>query len=334
VELKNDRKMIILRQKLFTFQDKKAWEELKAATNNFTTLPNGRGKMNARDVIQFKKWAELVDQGRMNEVDWKEAKKVFEHIDLPETAKGLEHLSHKYRLIQDPEFQNRYETMMSGDIYRKAEKLDHDLESRYKREASRPNTNIDQITAKYQKLRDQNIERLNKTHKRGQPLLDVFGGVQEHVRLGERDNRRSDRYDNLSKKRTIGRSGDFIAKEMRRLNIRPRFSIANPGDYFDPQHPNEITISTRSPFTVLHELGHAQNYRKGYTTGDSDLSRFAEENLATSRALARTRLGIKQGELNPKIEKRIRKAGEAALGTYYHAGINDTLIGIRKLMKR
>ena len=30
--------MKILRQKLFTFQDKKAWEELKTATNNFTTL--------------------------------------------------------------------------------------------------------------------------------------------------------------------------------------------------------------------------------------------------------------------------------------------------------
>jgi len=324
--------MIILRQKIFTFQDKKAWEELKAATNNFTTLPNGRGKMNARDVIRFKKWAELVDQGKMNEVDWNEAKKVFEHIDLPETAKGLEHLSHKYKLIQDPEFQNRYENIMSGDRYRKTMKLDHDIVSRYKREASRTNTDIDQVTAKYQKLQDQNLERLNKTYKRGKPLLYAFGG-QEHERLWSRDKRRSVRNDNLGNRRTIGRSGDLITEELKRLNIRPIF--ANSGNYFDPQYPNEITISTRSPFTVLHELGHAQNYRKGYPMGDNGaLSEFAEENLATSRALARTRYGIKQGKLNPKIEKRIRKAGEDALGTYYHTGINNTLMGIRKIMKR
>ena len=52
--------MKILRQKLFTFQDKKAWEELKRETNNFKDLPQGRKGMKPRDVFRLQDLADKV----------------------------------------------------------------------------------------------------------------------------------------------------------------------------------------------------------------------------------------------------------------------------------
>ena len=341
--------MKILRQKLFTFQDKKAWEELKAATNNFTTLPNGRGKMNARDVIRFKKWAELVDQGRMNEVDWNEAKKVFEHIDLPETAKGLEHLSHKYRLIRDPKFQNRYKSVMSPG-YRRTTALRKNLAKRETREyfdlikkypnmsASDPLAN-EQIT-RYNRLQRKNADRFDREYKEITPLLDDASGFDAHEKAVNLNNRIINRKNASANKRRGGRSERFLMSCLENDGVTIKQSEPGRRNYFSPTDPNNIYLSTKSPSTGFHEYGHLLNNRKGYIVSprrlrdSGPLSVFAEENLASSRALAKVRRGIKLGKLNPKVEKRYRGDLETAIKTYYHNGIQHALVGIEKAVKR
>jgi hypothetical protein len=331
--------MIILRQKIFTFQDKKAWEELKTATNNFTTLPNGRGKMNARDVVRFKKWAELVDQGRMNEVDWNEAKKVFEHIDLPETARGLEHLSHKYRLIQDPEFQDRYENIMSGDSFRKNMNLNRKLANRADRESYRSN-NPAEVYKRYDALIDKNLDRLNETTKLSFPL---FEGGEDAIKSSQRRYLlQSNRADKKYRKRGIGgpRTKKYIANILHKDNV----SVMTPSqigrNYFDSRFPNHIYVSSYNPAVLLHEWGHQQNYKRGYypgfrfTDANDTLSQIAEENMASSRALARIRGGVKRGEVSPGVEKRIRKSLDSALESYTRPGIHKLFGGIKKAVRK
>ena len=330
--------MKILRQKLFTFQDKKAWEELKAATNNFTTLPNGRGKMNARDVYRFKKWAELVDQGRINEVNWNEAKKVFEHIDLPETAKGLEHLSHKYKLIQDPEFQDRYENIMSGDSFRKNMNLNRKLSTRADREAY-ISSNPYEVYKKYDTLIDRNLDRLNKTYKPSHPLFE--GKENILLNAGKRFELQNNRAERKYKKRGIGgpRTTKFIANVLEKDNV---FTvIPKPGqNYFNSMFPDQIYVSSYNPSVFLHEWGHQQNYKRGFDPGfratdaNDALSEIAEENMASSRALARLRSGVKRGEIRPGVERKARKSLDSALATYTRGGANKLFGGIKKAVRK
>ena len=331
--------MIILRQKHFTTQDKIAWEELKNATNNFTTLPNGRGGMNARDVIRFKKWAELVDQGRMNEVDWNEAKKAFEHIGLPETAKGLEHLSHKYRLIQDPEFQDRYEGIMSGNTFRKNMDLNRKLSIRGDVEAFR-SENPTEVYKRYDALIDKNLDRLNKSHKRSFPLLPFENGedVLSHAqnRYLKQDNRAEKRY---NKRGTGRRTAKFISNTLNKDNVIP-IAAESGRNYFNSLDPSSIYISSKNPAVILHEWGHQQNYKRGFNPGfrfkdaKDTMSQIAEENMASSRALARTRLGIKKGDINPRVEKKLRKSLDSALSSYTRSGASKVFEGIKKAVKR
>ena len=334
--------MKILRQKLFTFQDKKAWEELKAATNNFTTLPNGRGKMNARDVIRFKKWAELVDQRRMNEVDWNEAKKAFEHIGLPETAKGLEHLSHKYKLIQDPKFQNRYQDIMSGKEWRRGLSLYRNLSDRKNNEMRNNPLNAAEIENKYINLINKNQDRFDTSYKLGLPLLDSAGGREIHrdlyVKALHQNDRKNKKYD--KRNMSHGRTRKFIDKVLGNEGVE---MVKDAESQFIPKYPNAIFVSNYSPGTVLHEFGHQNSMGGGgysnrvagiNTTYSGPLSILAEENVASSRALAKARQGIKTKKLNPKIEKSMRKDLESSFGGYLHHETIKALEGVKKAVRR
>lgn len=99
---------MIIKRKLFTFQDKKVIKELWRTTNGLRELPRGYKNLTPRDVFRLNNATRgyyKVMNGVPDGIDYKELSTVAKHLGLPETAKGAEHLIKKYN---NPELLERY----------------------------------------------------------------------------------------------------------------------------------------------------------------------------------------------------------------------------------
>ena len=109
--------MIILRQRLYTRQDKKVIHELWSATKGFRELPKNYKGMTTRDLYRINKLTKDFDKtwnkGKMKAIDWKDDETIAKHMKLPETAKGSKHLIEKY---SNPELLERYKSIKAHKL--------------------------------------------------------------------------------------------------------------------------------------------------------------------------------------------------------------------------
>ena len=131
--------MILLRQKLYTRQDKKVIHELWANTKGFRKLPKNWEKLTARDYFRLNKFSNgfgrAWTKGDASQIDWQDFKTMMEHMGLSETAKGGKHLIEKYT---NPELLERYRSIKAhraglGKEYEEYKKLEKDMVSLYKK---------------------------------------------------------------------------------------------------------------------------------------------------------------------------------------------------------
>ncbi len=110
---------MIIKRKLFTFQDRKVFRELHRATNGFRELPKGYKNLTPRDVFRLSNVAggyEAVRSGNLGGINYDELRTLATHLDLPETAKGAEHLIKKYN---NPELLERYNRIKTAQKIKK-----------------------------------------------------------------------------------------------------------------------------------------------------------------------------------------------------------------------
>lgn len=107
---------MIIKRKLFTFQDKKVIKELWRATNGLRELPKGYKNLTPRDVFRLSNVTRdyyKVMKGDLNGINYEELSTLAKHLGLPETAKGAEHLIKKYN---NPELLERYNRIKASRI--------------------------------------------------------------------------------------------------------------------------------------------------------------------------------------------------------------------------
>jgi len=319
--------MIILRQKIFTFQDKKAWEELKRETNNFKDLPQGRKGMKPRDVFKLQDLAEKVGGGELSKVNWEEARKSFENIGLPETGKGLRHLSHKYQLLHDPEvikrFASRYSDPSSKPIQKKIGTLDREYE------VDRKKLPYKSLSKKYKRLSNSII---GGEFKEVNPISEFINpeeqrGLQHKAQIN---------YIGMRKK-----GNRPVQKHIQKTINIPIKVESNRGVNSYTKDGIILTSDTKSPYTLSHEIGHHKHRRayeritgKSINTRNNPLSILANENGATSHALSQLNLLQKQRKIRNKDVITGKKQLEEAYKAYLHNFLYYTSkIGRRKLYK-
>ena len=311
--------MKILRQKLFTFQDKKAWEELKRETNNFKDLPQGRRGMKPKDVFRLQDLADKVERGELSKVNWEEARKSLENISLPETGKGLRHLSHKYQLLHDPEvikrFASRYSDPSSKPIQKKLGTLDREYE------VDRKKLPYKSLSKKYRRLSNSIID--GGEFKEINPISEFINpGEQGGLLYKARTN-----YMGMRK-----RGNRPVQKHIQKtINIPIKVESNRMVNSYTKNGEIILTPDTKSPYTLAHEFGH-HKHRKAYerisgkpiNTRNNPLSTLANENGATSHALSQLNLLQKQRKIRNKDVMVGKKQLEEAYKIYFHGVLRNT----------
>lgn len=103
--------MILLRQKLYTINDRKVFKEIHNATGGFRKLPKKVGGITTRDFFRMDKLSKDIYNG--SKVDWEEFRTLAEHLGLPETAKHGRHAIEKF---SNPELIKRYQSIRAHKL--------------------------------------------------------------------------------------------------------------------------------------------------------------------------------------------------------------------------
>ena len=279
--------MILLRQKLYTRQDKKVIHELWSATKGFRELPKNYKGMTTRDLYRINKLTRDFDKawnkGKMDAIDWKDVETIAKHMKLPETAKGSKHLIEKY---SNPELLERYKSI-------KAHKLGLGKEYKAVKEWKKLNDDIKKIEKKKRALtpaEDKKYENLLK--KRYGPdsmkILEAEGKLQQIDRKeGKADKspltmlidafkpkKGPSKLTISGKQRKLQRAAgeklresktsnkemyNRLKKEARKHNKKV---IMNDTKNCAHLGTDKIFLSRESDSTLAHELGHHQIYRR------------------------------------------------------------------------
>ena len=319
--------MKILRQKLFTFQDKKAFLEFYKATRGLRELPKGRRGMKARDVYRFEDLAQKIDAGDLKNINYEEARKALEHVGLPESGKGLKHLVKKYKNINDPEFRKRFNRIYNRDVVENVTK--------YRKEMSDDNL-VDWVNSNFRTIptkdRKKAFDLLQRSKKKG-----IVNSLKTETCRQDIKNALKDPINLKATK--------IIKGKLKRINTPIHIQDEN-SFYYTPNDPNKkwiaIKKSSFSPAALAHEGGHAMSYeRQGldrYNNNTNGIfSRLAEENMATSRADALYNAAVKRGELPQSIANTGRNELENSFGTYFHnslKNINGNILNDFRLVRR
>ena len=319
--------MKILRQKLFTFQDKKALLEFYKATRGLRELPKGRRGMKARDVYRFEDLAQKIDTGDLKGINYEEAGKALEHIGLPETGKGLKHLVRKYRNINDPEFRKRFNRIYNRDIVdsvtKNRKKIGDDAIVNWVNNNFRivPTKNRKRAFDLLQRSREEGIANALKTETYKQ---DIKESLKDPINL---------------------KATKIVKGKLKRINTPIHIQDEN-SFYYTPSDPNKKWIVLKkdsfSPASLAHEGGHAMSYKRQgldryYNNTNGIFNKLAEENMATSRANAIYNASAKRGELPQSIVNVGRDELEDSFGTYFHTSlknINSNILNDYKLVRR
>ena len=181
--------MIILRDKIFTFADRRVLEELKKVTDNFAHSPSTKG-MHARDVFRLKNLTQEISTGVTNKskpkINQKNLEDLANHLGLSETAKNGKHLIQKY---YNPELADRYNRIILHNRYglddtdiKKLKLRRRILDNRAFEttngflEANKPKGIIDKIKYKYN-----NIKNQLKKNKRTVKNIHKINSVPYHM---------------------------------------------------------------------------------------------------------------------------------------------------------
>jgi len=325
--------MKILRQKLFTFQDKKAFLEFYKATGGLKHLPKGKKGMNARDVYRINDIARKIDYGDLEGINYDEARQVLERMGLPESGKGIKHLIQKYRNIYDSEFQKRFQRIHNREVNQIKNKYDTKQEKvgelNWHYGINYSPRNIDRLEAMSRKLEDQKNTELAPFVKRRAPksASKVYNSSLSGY---EEAGQRLDNIDPMKDKDFIPgsepmNSMNSVFKKLSRVTPKTQIESGNRNSY--NTYDDIITVKPGAhPYVLGHEVGHAISSKKGLSTGlefSGDIRKLAEENYASSQANAIHNLAVKKGEITPTYAERGEGYLNDAFQTYLNAGVRD-----------
>lgn len=281
--------MILLRQKLYTRQDKKVIHELWSATKGFRELPKNYKGMTTRDLYRINKLTRDFDKtwnkGKMNAIDWKDVETIAKHMKLPETAKGSKHLIEKY---SNQELLERYKSIKAhklglGKEYKTVKewkKLKDDIKKMEKKIDKRALTpaeekkyenlmkkrygpgSMDNVSAEVKlKQIDREEGKADKSpltmlidalkSKKGSPKLTISGKQRKLQQAAGEKFRES----KTSNKEMYNRLKKEARKHNKKVTMNDTKNCARLGT-------NEIFLSKESDSTLAHELGHHQIYRR------------------------------------------------------------------------
>ena len=293
--------MILLRQKLYTAQDKKVIHELWSNTKGFRKLPKNWEKLNSRDYFRLNNFSNgfntAWNKGDTSKIDWEDFRTMMKHLDLPETAKGGKHLIEKYT---NPELIERYKSIRAhkaglGKEYEEYKQLEKEILPLFnkRRAASKRYGELQEMGASPEKIGNafRRRERLsNEFIQRGYPeklqryeelgnQLNVrirpgnglsFALKQAHLAEEESSNldrllegyKNPELYDSL--KHTLSR---------RKILVDPSFdtSAVNLADKTIYMHPNHVN----NPAIPAHEEGHIRTLRRLYGRNKKSYDRLA-----------------------------------------------------------
>lgn len=323
--------MKILRQKLFTFQDKKAFLEFYKATGGLKHLPKGKKGMRARDVYRIKDIAQKIDTRDLEGVNYDEARQILERMGLPESGKGIKHLIQKYKNIYDPEFQERF-----NRIYNRSDRR----RRKYKKKMAR----VEELQHKYDSPR--NKIRLNKIRgKIGEqdyrdrledPYTLVYPKTLNKIKTvackeGQGANQRLAnripiKQEDLNPGTEIRNAFDAVIKKANRVvpEANLKYSKDAKRNSYYPSANLIVLKPGANSSSFGHEVGHAISNKKELLGQYAGLNKLAEENYATSQSNAIHNLAVKKGKLSPIYVKRGEEELNDGFITYLDKNIIDT----------
>lgn len=327
--------MKILRQKLFTFQDKKAFLEFYKATGGLKHLPKGKKGMRARDVYRIKNIAQKIDAGNLEGVNYDEARQILERIGLPESGKGIKHLIQKYKNIYDPEFQERFNRIYNQELNQIDKKTKNklkrttDLWTKYGISSPRNVHRIAEIERKIKKEAE-----IEKNQFVGRDISRSSGIVNDaaddwvyDAYYRSRDNPLlfGISKENLTPGTETREAMNAIMKKRRKIVPNIKIEKGSENAYI-PTEGRIILTPKASSATVGHEIGHAISYKKGLVKDTRNMNNvignLAEENYATSQSNAIHNLAVKKGKISPTYAKNVEDDGDNSFQTYLADGIN------------
>lgn len=286
--------MIILRQRLYTVQDKKVINELWNKTKRFRTLPNYR-KTTARDAFRLDKFSKEFNHawntGDTSKIDWEDFKTLAEHLELPETAKGAKHLIEKY---SNPELIERYKSIKAhkaglGKEYKRYRKLRSKAD---RLEKSHKKASEDYIKKYWDDLKHRGgkvrpstkkaEERWGKEIKRRDEFLDKSGDKLKELKdklngLYKKENAAGKKFGikQLELTRKASKEADRINKETKRNKKLHRDTIRRlrKEGYtitYNPKESEHVNIETKtvnlhrgtSTAVALHEKNHPKHAKR------------------------------------------------------------------------
>ena len=297
--------MIILRQKLYTFQDRKVIHELWSNTKRFRNLPAGYENLTPRDLYRINRFTKGFNntwvKRKRNAIDWAEFGVVANHMGLPETAKGAQHLVEKY---SNPELLERYRSIKAhklglGNEYKVLKEAPQEMQRlinlSYTRdltanELSTLNNLTNQLQESKEKLKaiDRKEGKIDSseltlpgiilgifkrkaansatTEKAVAPAGRAFKNRQ--IKLGQAAGNAVDR-DTESNEELYKKLLAETKKHKKKVIYEGNKNAARLGT-------NQIYNSDRMDSTLAHELGHHQVYRR--MSGKKSARRYHLEN--------------------------------------------------------
>lgn len=346
--------MIILRQRLYTFQDQRVIKELHKATNGFRKLPEGFKNLTTKDYFRLSKFAEgfnkSFERGNTKSIDWEEFKIMAEHLGLPETSKGAKHLVEKYnnpkllaryrriqKLRENPE-QKKKLKQLRKEYLKDSRKLDKEWNNAVERafifengkmienpEAIAAGEKIEMAQAerarKYKQNKLQQVSESGaKFYKRQLDSLEKTQKKRNSVQKSDNQNKKL--FEELKKEAESWGYAVRVSKEGRG-SVSPKRKL--------------IVLESEDPATLAHELGHIKHeYRQGVRQGidrgkalgidnfneafdKQPLGRWEDERGATIEGLAsmKTKKSATEKDIQA-AEDHLKDCFE----TYYHTGLS------------
>lgn len=354
--------MIILRQRLYTRQDKKVIHELWSATKGFRQLPEGFKGMSGRDIFRFNNFAKGFNkawtEGNIEAIDWNEAKTMLEHMNLSESAKGAKHLINKY---SNPELLKRYKSIKAhklgvADKYKELNSLrekQNNIVEKYNKAVGEATSGRgvskegEKSIADFENfIESKEKAKLDRLEKQLQKATGITGKPTSFEKKQRKLHKKA-----LKESRVLEKQdkNDKLYKEILEKYRKKGYTIIPKSELAKERGTSFISgkeihlSSNKSPSTLAHELGHSL-YEKstqpiheiganssGFAGIDPNpLAVVSDETGATKKGLALTR--IMENATEKDIE-RGSKHLEAAGKTYYHDMIGGFPGRIRERLK-